>query len=132
MDAAIKKPGAQPTEGNRSGAERRVHERHEAQSYLRAIDAASGDLLGELEDISLGGFKLEVHQVIRRGATYDLRIDIRIDGRNPLPIEVKARNIWVHRLEFDGKARAGFVFIGLVPAARARLEALFAEIGGMA
>ena len=120
--------GKPPVECDQADVERRTDERYAAPSYLRVVDTAGGEVLGEIEDISLGGFKLQVRQTLQRGATCALRIDIRIDGHDRTPIEVVARNIWVQKFSFDGITRAGFVFIGLSPTARAQFEGFFAEL----
>lgn len=128
MDMALKQGGRPQVECDRAEVERRTDERYAAPSYLRVVDTACGEVLGEIEDISLGGFKLQVRHALQRGATCPLRIDIRIDGDDRAPIEVTARNIWVQKFSFDGITRAGFVFVGLSPTARAQLEGFFAEL----
>jgi c-di-GMP-binding flagellar brake protein YcgR len=128
MDTAFKQSGMQAIENDLTEAERRADERHATLSYLRAVDTATGDVLGTLEDISLGGFKLQVLQTLQRRATYALHIEVRIDGRAVAPIEVTARNVWVHKFEFEPCSRAGFVFVDLAPATRNRITALFPEL----
>lgn len=108
--------------------DRRAHPRHEAPSYLRALDVADGRSIGEVEDMSLGGFKLQLAAPIPRGATFDLRLDLCIDGRQRQPINVRARNIWLHRVDHEGVTHAGFVYLDLSAKARAQIEAFFAEL----
>ena len=108
--------------------DRRAHERYDTLSYLRAVDTTNGLMIGEIEDISFGGFKLQLAAPLRRGATYSVRIEMRIEGNDRAPIELTARNIWMHKVDLEGVTHAGFVFIGLLPGAREQLQALFAEL----
>jgi c-di-GMP-binding flagellar brake protein YcgR len=108
--------------------DRRAHERYDAQSYLRAVDMSNGQVLGEIEDISLGGFRLQLAAPLRRGATYAARVEVRIEGDDRASIEMTARNIWMHKVDLEGVTHAGFVFIDLSPEARERIRALLSEL----
>ena len=115
-------------------AERRVQARHAVPRSisLRAVDPVTEQVLGEVEDISPGGFKLLVTGTLRRRETVIVRIDVRIDGQDHWPIVARARNVWAHSLESDGAARAGFVFVELLPRSLLQIEAFIAEFGGRA
>jgi len=118
------------THGDWPQEDRRAHERYPAESHLLAVDAASGRLLGEIQDISLGGLRLKQQCALQRRSTYEMRIDIRMEGQDRSPILVKARNVWMHSVDRENAVYAGFVFVDLSVEARSQIEALFAELGG--
>ncbi len=107
--------------------DRRAHERYADQSHLRAVNSADGMLLGEIQDISLGGARMKLDCTLPRRGTYAMRIDIRMDGEIRSPIHVTARNVWMHSVDLEKVTYAGFVFIDLSDQARAQIEAIFAE-----
>lgn len=109
---------------------RRAHERYADQSHLRAVNSGDGMLLGEIQDISLGGVRMKLDCTLPRRGTYAMRIDIRMDGENRSPIHVTARNVWMHSVDFEKATYAGFVFIDLSDQARAQIDAIFAELRG--
>ena len=111
-----------------SDADRRAYERHAAQSYVRVVDVPSGAAVGEMLDISAGGFKLSAARGFRRGGIYQFRIDVCVDGRGRAPITAVARNVWSAAENGADAFRAGFVFVDLSAQARARLLQFIDEL----
>ena len=128
MINTMQRAGGQAIRDDWPAEDRRAHERYDAQSYLRAVDTSCGVVLGEIEDISAGGFRLQLTTSLHRGATYAVRVEVRIEGDDRAPIEMTARNIWVHKVDREGVTHAGFVFIDLSPNTREQLQALFTEL----
>ncbi len=108
--------------------DRRAHERYADESHLRAFNSSDGMLLGEIQDISLGGMRMKLDSTLLRRGTYAMRIDIRMEGENRSPIHVTARNVWMHPVDIEKVTYAGFVFIDLPDQARAQIEAIFSEL----
>jgi c-di-GMP-binding flagellar brake protein YcgR len=112
--------------------ERRAHERYSARSFLRVFDRESGQALGDIDDISLGGFRLETgySQDLGDPGPRALRIEICIEGRKQAPIAVDACQRWINREAEHGVTRAGYEFVALTPLARQRIERFIAELSG--
>ena len=132
MDSKKTQTDGSMTERGWVGVNWRFQQRLNVHSHLAALDVASSVVLGNLEDISLTGFRLQPRGTMSRGTTGDLRIVVRIDGLEFPYIDVKARNIWSHYLYCDGIARAGFVFVDLSPAALGRTQAVFTRLDRLA
>ena len=115
---------------HRSVEERRSHERLSARSFLRVFDRESGQALGDIDDISLGGFRLEAgySQDLGDPGPRALRIEICVDGVKRAPIAVEAHQRWMNREAKHGVTRAGYEFDSLTPLARQRIERFMAEL----
>jgi c-di-GMP-binding flagellar brake protein YcgR len=111
-----------------SEAERRAYERHAARSYVRAIDVHSGATMGEIVDISAGGFKLAGRRQFRLDGVYEFRIDVRVDGKDREPITAVARNVWSSAASCSEEFQAGFMFGSLSALSRARLQQFIDEL----
>ena len=111
-----------------SEAERRAYERHAARSYVRVVDARSEATVGEIVDISAGGFKLAARRQFRRDGLYDFRIDVRVDGEDREPITAVARNVWSAAKNGSDNLHAGFVFANLSALSRTRLQQFIDEL----
>jgi hypothetical protein len=109
-------------------AERRAYERHAAQSYVRVVDMPSGATVGEVMDISAGGFKLAARRQFRRGGVYEFRIDVCVDGKGREPIIAVARNVWSAAKRGSDNLHAGFMFVNLPALSRARLQQFIDEL----
>ena len=111
-----------------SEAERRAYERYAAQSYVRVVDAPTGATVGEIVDISVGGFKLAARRQFRRDGVYEFRIDVCVEGKGREPIAAAARNVWSAAKNGSDNFHAGFVFVNLSASSRARLQEFIDEL----
>jgi len=105
--------------------ERRVHARRTPDAPLVAIHMDDGTILGEITDLSVGGFKLKVRSdfTLQRRGLYPIRIDLQQDGVVRWPVFVTVQNVWQHRIDpASPDLTAGFVFIEPSPKARRHLE----------
>lgn len=115
-------PSPRPAEQNGPAAttdpareERRANPRYEATSYVRVLDAATGQVLGELVDISIDGFRLQTSAGIGLDDRGDrpLRLDLCLDGAAWEPIDVVATLRWQQANDSSGCLLAGFEFVYL-------------------
>lgn len=60
------------------GAERREYTRYSLDFYVRVYDARSGELLGDVVDISLGGMRLSSPAPIAVDKRFRLRMDLAL------------------------------------------------------
>ena len=127
MDTRKTTAGSYAVECDWSDAERRAYERHAAHSYMRVVDVPSEATVGEIVDISLGGFKLAARRQFLRDSVYEFRIDVCVDGKGREPITVGARNVW-SAAENGSDNHAGFVFANLSALSRARLQQFIDEL----
>jgi hypothetical protein len=111
-----------------SEAERRAYERHAARSYARVVDVPSGANVGEMLDISAGGFKMATRRPFLRDGVYEFRIDVRVDGKDREPITAVARNVWSAAKYGSEDLHAGFMFVNLSALSRARLQQFIDEL----
>ena len=59
--------------------ERRKRDRRDFSYYMRVMNENTGELVGHLADISIGGFKLESQKPISKNTEYPLRIELSSD-----------------------------------------------------
>jgi c-di-GMP-binding flagellar brake protein YcgR len=128
MDTGKKTADSHVVDCQWSEAERRAYERHAARSYVRVIDVHSGATMGEIVDISAGGFKLAAHRQFRLDGVYEFRIDVRVDGKDREPITAVARNVWSTAASGSDDFQAGFMFVSLSALSRARLQEFIDEL----
>jgi|SRR5882672_5628395 len=128
MDTKKTPADSYTVESNWSEAERRAYERHAAHSYVRVVDVRNGATVGEIVDISLGGFKLAAQRQFRRGSVYEFRIDVCVDGKGREPITAIARNVWSGAKSGSDDLQAGFVFANLSAPSRACLQQFIDEL----
>ncbi|MCQ3937994.1 MAG: hypothetical protein DPW18_13225 [Chloroflexi bacterium] len=97
--------------------ERRKISRKLLSYYMRVLDEHSGELIGQLADISTGGFKLECTQRLPIGATYNLRIDQTGEISPKSYITFSARTRWCQRDPYDPTVyNVGFQILDMTPA----------------
>lgn len=98
-------------------SERRKISRKLLSYYMRVLDEHSGELIGQLADISTGGFKLECTQRLPIGATYNLRIDQTGEISPKSYITFSARTRWCQRDPYDPTVyNVGFQILDMTPA----------------
>jgi hypothetical protein len=59
--------------------ERRNKDRRDFSYYMRVMNENTGELVGHMADISLGGFRLESQKPISKNTEYPLRIELSSD-----------------------------------------------------
>lgn len=74
--------------------ERRKLDRKNFTYYMRVLDEATGELIGQLSDISTGGFKIESTTPIPLGSNFRLRIDQTREISNKSFLLFTARVRW--------------------------------------
>jgi hypothetical protein len=75
--------------------ERRKRERRTFSYYMQFKDDLTGELVGSLEDISLGGFRLEGSKRIPLNAEVRFRVDLPAEVPGKAVIGITARNRWI-------------------------------------
>lgn len=98
------------------GQERRSLSRRDLSYYMRVLDEGSGKAIGNLLDISTGGFKLEARYSVPMNQPIRLRFD-QISGisrRSYMVITAIAR--WIQRDRIDPTAyHVGFQVVDMTP-----------------
>lgn len=99
------------------GAERRQIVRKNFSYYMRVMNETNGDLVGQLADISSGGFKLESNKLIAPGENFFLRIDQTGEISNKSFITFRARARWCQKDPYDPTVyNVGFQIVEMSPA----------------
>lgn len=99
------------------GAERRKLDRKNFSYYMRVMNESTGDLVGQLGDISSGGFKLESSKPIPLGEVFFLRIDQTGEISQKSFITFKARTRWCQKDPYDPTIfNVGFQIVEMTPA----------------
>ena len=98
------------------GAERRKLLRKNFSYYMRVMNERTGDLVGQLGDISSGGFKLESSKPIALGEIFYLRIDQTGEISKKSYITFKARPRWCQKDPYDPTIyNVGFQIVEMTP-----------------
>jgi hypothetical protein len=98
------------------GSERRTLERKNFTYYMRVLDETSGTLVGQILDISTGGFKLESSAPLPVGLTYHFRIDQTGEISSKSHISFTARSKWCQPDPFDPTVfNVGFQLLNMTP-----------------
>lgn len=85
--------------------------------YMRVMNERTGDLVGQLGDISSGGFRLESDKPIAVGEIFDLRIDQTGEISPKGYITFSARTRWCQKDPYDPTVyNVGFQIIDMTPA----------------
>ena len=84
-----------------SGRERREYPRRAFPHYMQFKNDRTGELVGDLADISLRGFRLEGMHEVPRDTEVHFRVDLPPDSPGRGSIVVKARSRWVRPHEVD-------------------------------
>jgi len=85
--------------------------------YMRVLDKNTGELIGQLSDISTGGFKLESSRPIAVGLTMELCIDqvSELSGRSFITFSARTR--WCERDPYDPTIyNVGIQLLDMTPA----------------
>lgn len=96
--------------------EKRKLERKNFTYYMRVMNESTGDLIGQLGDISSGGFKLESAKPIPLGEVFFLRIDQTGEISQKSYITFKARTRWCQKDPYDPTIyNVGFQIVEMTP-----------------
>ena len=99
------------------GSERRKLTRKNFSYYMRVMNERTGDLVGQLSDISSGGFKLESSKPLALGEDYFLRIDQTGEISQKSYITFTARTRWCQKDPYDPTIyNVGFQILEMTPA----------------
>jgi hypothetical protein len=99
------------------GAERRKLLRKNFSYYMRVMNERTGDLVGQIGDISSGGFKLESSKPIPLGETFSLRIDQTGEISHKSFITFTGRARWCQKDPYDPTIyNVGFQIVEMTPA----------------
>jgi tryptophanyl-tRNA synthetase len=94
--------------------EKRKVERRDFTYYMKVTDAATGNLIGYLVDISTGGFKLDSEKAVPVGRDFRLHLELSGDIANKSSLIFSARSIWCQPDPIDPTAfKVGFQIVGL-------------------
>ena len=74
--------------------DKRKHKRFKLKEHLHVLDAKSSKLIGNMVDISEGGFKMITLNKIEEGEDFPLRIVLPSTNGEKKVINVKARVQW--------------------------------------
>lgn len=97
---------------------------------MRVLDEATGELVGQLSDISTGGFKIESTTPIPIGANFRLRIDQTREISNKSYLSFTARVRWCQRDQYDPTIfNIGFQLVDMTPADYDVFVKMFNEYG---
>ncbi len=111
-------------------AEKRKLDRKNFTYYMRVLDEISGELVGQLSDISTGGFKIESTTPIPLGMVYQLRIDQTREISNKSYLLFTARARWCQRDPYDPTIyNVGFQLVDMTPADYDVFVKMFNEYG---
>jgi len=96
--------------------DKRKLERKNFAYYMRVMNESTGDLVGQLGDISSGGFKLESSKPIPLGEIFFLRIDQTGEISKKSYITFKARTRWCQKDPYDPTIyNVGFQIVEMSP-----------------
>lgn len=85
--------------------------------YMRVLDKNTGELIGQISDVSTGGFKLESSSPVAVGLTMELCIDQMSQISERSFIVFSARTRWCERDPYDPTIyNVGFQLLDMTPA----------------
>ncbi len=94
--------------------ERRKRDRREFSYYMRVMNENTGELVGHLADISVGGFKLESQRPISKNMEFPLRIELSSDISDKTFIVFIANSKWCQPHHIDASLfNVGFQIVDM-------------------
>ncbi len=94
----------------------RKMERRDFTYYMKVTEAATGNLVGYLADISTGGFKLDSEKELVIGREYRLQIDLTPDIANKTSMLFSAKCMWIQPDNVNPNAfKVGFKITQMAP-----------------
>ena len=96
--------------------ERRKRDRRDFSYYMRVMNENTGELVGHLADISIGGFKIESLKPISKNTEYPLRIELGNDISEKPYIVFIANSKWCQPHLIDTTLyNVGFQIVNMNP-----------------
>lgn len=111
------------------GSERRRHERHVVDFYIRAVDQSSKKPLGDLSDISLSGMQLTRSEPIGPDQRFECTLEAALESGKRIRVPLSCRSVWCRRQEFGRAYDAGFEFIDPSRQLEEQILEVIAELG---
>ena len=94
--------------------EQRRHERvNDRSNRLRVVDWQTTQELGQVSDISLGGFRLISTQLVPRLQNFLIQIEVKMGERYSKVIALEVCATWQKKRASDGLYETGFYFTNL-------------------
>jgi len=109
--------------------ERRGDERREAVMPAEVSDAATGEVVGLLADISVGGMMLRTEAPLARGTRLRLRVQVPGSGDDGDALAVEASVRWCEPDLDPSVHLAGLEFRGATPPGSPVVEAIRRRLG---
>jgi len=85
---------------------RRLTFRHIGQ--INVINRLSGDSMGEVLDVSMGGLRLVTEEPLAPGSCYDMRLEIPVREDHTRPVDITAICQWSKKDAKNGRFEQGF------------------------
>ncbi len=110
--------------------ERRKRERRAFSQYMRFVDDRTGELVGDLVDISANGFRLEGSKSITPNTEVYFRVDVPAEVSQKTVIAFVARCLWCKKHPVDLRLfESGFEISRMDPGDRGTFERIFEHYG---
>jgi hypothetical protein len=110
--------------------ERRRQERRTFPHYMQFKNDLTGELVGDLADISLNGFRLEGTHKIPLNAELQFRVDMPPDIPGRASIVFVAKSRWMGPHAIDPRLYvSGYQIVNMEPADSRSFEEIFAQCG---
>lgn len=103
---------------------RRKHRRYVSPEPFEVYHSDSGELLGLLVDLSVGGLLLRADTCLESGAVYELKIKLKERLLNSKTIRFSAEIVWANHLKQQGMSCAGFLITEISDDDLERIEQL--------
>lgn len=110
-----------------SSLDQRRQSRLEIQDELPVSNLHTGDVLGQLVNLSIEGLMLTSPEALETGSTYQLKIPLSTEGVDDASITVGAESLWSEDIHGSGTYWTGFYIIDISPEDQAILEQLVAD-----
>jgi hypothetical protein len=116
--------------GKEKAMERRKRDRRDFSYYMRVMNENTGELVGHLADISIGGFKLESLKPISKNTEYPLRIELSSDISEKPFIVFIANSKWCQPHLIDTTLyNVGFQIVNMSPDDQASFKKIYDVYG---
>ncbi|MEE9343786.1 MAG: PilZ domain-containing protein [Gammaproteobacteria bacterium] len=110
-----------------SPVEQRRQSRLEIQDELPVTNLHSGQLLGQLVNLSMEGFMIASPAALETGTTYQLNIPLSAEGVDDASLIVGAESLWSDDNNGSGSFWTGFYIIDISPEYQTILEQLVSD-----
>lgn len=89
--------------------ERRRHKRFKSPLPFEVLDIKTGQQLGKLIDLSVGGLLILTEYILQVNDVFSLKLNIEEPDEDPVYIELSAEVVWSHLFEEKKIRCAGFL-----------------------